>query len=215
MNRLVVEGVSKRFIRRPLFKKLSFVLEGGRSLAITGANGSGKSTLLRIIAGVMTASEGEVSLELGGRVLGNMERPLQVGFVAPYFNVYEGFSARENLEFIAKVRRMSLSHDRIDEVLEKIALEKRSHDLVRTYSSGMKQRLKLGAAILMKPPLLLLDEPTTTLDTAGIEIVRWIMRSQVESSGLLIMATNNPDEVSWCDVSIAIEDYRKKTTKNV
>lgn len=215
MNRLVVEGVSKRFIRRLLFKELSFSLEGGQSLAITGSNGSGKSTLLRIIAGVVTASKGEVSLTVEGEEVDAASRPLHVGFVAPYFSVYEGFSARENLEFIAKVRRLKLAQERVDEVLSFVSLEKRGDDLVKTYSSGMKQRLKLGVSILTEPPLLLLDEPTTTLDLAGIEIVHKVMRNQADSGRLLIMATNNPGEVSWCDSAIAIEDFRKKLRKAV
>ena len=209
MNRLEVEGITKRFIRRLLFRNLSFNLEGGQSIAITGSNGSGKSTLLRLVAGIMTPSKGDIKLVLEGRALASDERPLQVGFVAPYFNVYDGFSASENLEFIAKVRRLNEGKSRIQEVLETVSLSKRSNDLVKTFSSGMKQRLKLGAAILTSPPLLLLDEPTTTLDVAGIKIVRHLMQKQVEKGGLLILATNNPDEVSWCDSAIAIEDFRK------
>ena len=213
MNRLDVEGISKRFIRRLLFKELSFTLEGGRSLAITGSNGSGKSTLLRIIAGVMTPNKGSVALTVDGVGLEGSERPLHVGFVAPYFNVYEGFSARENLDFVAKVRRIENPEDRIEEVFSLVSLQHRSEDLVKTYSSGMKQRLKLGVSVLTNPPLLLLDEPTTTLDLAGIEIVRKVMKNQVDRGGLLIMATNNPEEVSWCDTAISIEDYRKRSNK--
>ncbi|MBX2819098.1 MAG: ABC transporter ATP-binding protein [Rhodothermaceae bacterium] len=211
MIRLDVEGISKRFIRRLLFKELSFTLEGGRSLAITGSNGSGKSTLLRIIAGVMTPNKGKVALTVDGIGLEGNERPLHVGFVAPYFNVYEGFSARENLDFVAKVRRIENPKDRIEEVFSLVSLQHRSEDLVKTYSSGMKQRLKLGVSILTNPPLLLLDEPTTTLDLAGIDIVRKVMKNQVDRGGLLIMATNNPEEVSWCDSSLSIEDFRKRT----
>ena len=210
MNRLVVEGITKRFIRRLLFKELSFSLEGGQSIAITGSNGSGKSTLLRLIAGVMTPSKGRVNLIVNGESIAPPQRPLQVGFVAPYFNVYEGLSAYENLEFIAKVRRLDHAPKRIQQVLDFVALQKRSKDLVKTYSSGMKQRLKLGVAIVTRPPLLLLDEPTTTLDLAGIEIVRNVMRKQVEEGGLLVLATNNPEEVSWCDTAVAIEDFLNK-----
>ena len=83
MNRLVVEGISKRYIRRPLFKELSFSLKGGQSIAITGSNGSGKSTLLRIVAGVVTATKGKVALTVNGRELDATVRPLHVGFVAP------------------------------------------------------------------------------------------------------------------------------------
>ena len=210
MNRLVVEGLSKRFIRRLLFRDLTFTLEGGHSLAVIGANGSGKSTLLRIVAGVMSATKGTVTLEVQGTAVAPMDRPLATGYVAPYFNVYLGMTARENLAFIAKVRRLEGASARVDDVLARIGLKKRADDLVKTYSSGMQQRLKIGVAIMMNPPLLLLDEPTTTLDGPGIAIVRSVMEQQIDRGGLLILATNNPEEVSWCDTSLAIEDFKKK-----
>ncbi|MEM8485659.1 MAG: ABC transporter ATP-binding protein [Bacteroidota bacterium] len=208
MNKLTLDNVAKRFGRRILFRKLSCAVEGGQALAITGANGSGKSTLLKIIAGVMTPTKGDVDLELSGEKVLPPDRPLRTGFVSPYLNVYDGFSARENLEFIARARRLSLAGQTIDDLIALVTLKGREHDLVKTYSSGMKQRVKFAAAMLTKPDVLILDEPTTNLDAAGIAMVRTVMDMQRSRNGILILASNNVDEAAWCNASVNIEDHR-------
>jgi heme exporter protein A len=190
-----------------LFRGLAVTLKGGETLAVTGANGSGKSTFMRIVAGVMTPTRGQVLLERNGRDIAEEDRPLLTGFVSPYLNVYDGFTARENLEFIARVRRFKESEARIEELLELVSLNGRADDLVATYSSGMKQRVKFAAALLPRPLLMLLDEPSTNLDEAGIAMLRRVIEVQREVGGLLILATNNPQEATWCDRSIRIEDF--------
>lgn len=208
MNKLTLNNVAKRFGRRILFKKLSCNVEGGQALAITGANGSGKSTLLKIIAGVMSPSKGDVTLQVDGRAVAPADRPLRTGFVSPYLNVYDGFSARENLEFIARARRLPDAGPAIDKLIALVTLKGREHDLVKTYSSGMKQRVKFAAAMLTTPDVLILDEPTTNLDAAGIAMVRTIMEMQLSRQGILILASNNAEEAGWCDAKLSIEDHR-------
>ncbi len=208
MPRLVAENLGKRYGRRVLFRKLSFALEGGRALAVTGANGAGKSTLLKILAGVLRPTKGVVALHRNGQVLPDEAHPLQTGLVAPYLNVYDGFTARENLAFLAQARRLSQAVDRIETALAQVDLTPRADDLVGTYSSGMKQRVKYAAALLAEPPLLLLDEPTANLDAAGLAMVERIMAHQQETGQLLIVATNVAAEAAKCDDVIRIEDYR-------
>lgn len=208
MMQFEVEGLGKRFGRRVLFRDLSFSLAPGQSLAVTGANGSGKSTLLRILAGLMTPTKGAVTLTLGGRPLPPEERPLHVGFVAPYLNVYDDFSARENLHFLARARRLPGASERIASVLDLVALSDRADERVKTYSSGMKQRVKYAAALLSEPPLLLLDEPSSNLDVAGIEMVERVMAHQLAQGRLLVVATNDAREAERCERALRIEDYR-------
>ena len=208
MTRLTLDNIAKRFGRRVLFRKLSFTVEGGGALAITGSNGSGKSTLLKIIAGVMTPTKGNVALLVDDKEVSIEDRPLNTGYVAPYLNVYDGFTTKENLEFIARARRLENANQVIDSLIEKVSLKGRENELVKTYSSGMKQRVKFAAAVLNSPPVLILDEPTTNLDLAGIEMVREMMRRQKEQQGILILASNNADEAAWCDQVISVEDYR-------
>jgi heme exporter protein A len=205
---LEAADVGMRYGRRVLFRRLSFRLEGGRSLAVTGANGAGKSTLLRILAGVLTPRAGEVRLAMDGRAVPREDRPLHTGLVAPYLNVYDGFSARENLAFLAQARRLSARQERIRAVLDLVGLAGRADDLVGTYSSGMKQRVKYAAALLARPPLLLLDEPSANLDAAGLAMVDRVVAHQREAGRLLVVATNVTEEAARCDQALRIEAFR-------
>ncbi len=206
--RLTVLDVGRRFGRRWLFRKISFDLNGGESIAVTGPNGSGKSTLLRILARLLQPSEGEVRMAVEGLELDRETHPLRTGFVAPYLNVYDGFTARENLDFLASARRLAGGEDRIAEVLNLVQLADRANDRVATYSSGMKVRVKYAAALLAHPPLLLLDEPTTNLDSRGVAMVHEVMDAHMARGGMLIVATNNADEARWCSRQVAVDAGR-------
>jgi heme exporter protein A len=208
MPRLTVDSVGHRFGRLVLFRKLSFTLDGGQSVAITGSNGSGKSTLLRILAGVLTPRAGQVTLTVDGKVVPKEERPLRTGLVAPYFNVYDGLSAHENMAFLAEARQLPDAASRIEAALDQVGLAGRTDDLVGTYSSGMKQRVKYAAALLADPPLLLLDEPSANLDEAGLAMVDRVMAHQRSTEGLLVVATNVAEEAARCDRTVCVEDYR-------
>lgn len=208
MPSLIAEHVGHRFGRRVLFRDVAFSLDGGQALAVTGANGSGKSTLLSIIAGLRRPVQGRVQLQESGKVVPDEDRPLHAGLVAPYLNVYDGFSARENLAFIARARRLPRAEERIAAMLELVGLADRADDLVAAYSSGMKQRVKFAAALLPEPPLILLDEPTTNLDEAGRAMVDQVVAHQRNRGGLLVLATNNRAEAAWCDRELCVEDYR-------
>ncbi len=207
MTQLTLDSLAKRFGRRILFRKLSCRVEGGQALAVTGANGSGKSTLLKIIAGVMTPSKGDVTLRYEGRDISREDRPLLTGFVSPYLNVYDGFTAQENLEFISKARRLPNASELIAELIDMVGLKGREKELVKTYSSGMKQRVKFAAAMLTSPAVLILDEPTTNLDAAGIEMVKHVMGRQKERNGIIVLASNNAKEVEWCDSVVRVDRF--------
>ena len=208
MIRLVADQLGKRFGARVLFRRCSFSLESGCGLAVTGVNGSGKSTLLRILAGVLSPSAGAVRLYVEQEEVSAEDRPRCTGLVAPYLNVYDDFSARENLAFLARTRRLSDARDRIEAALEQVALTARADDRVRTFSSGMKQRVKYAAALLAEPPLLLLDEPTSNLDAAGLTMVERVMAYQLAQERLLVVATNRPEEAKRFGQVIRIEDLR-------
>ena len=131
-------------------------------------------------------------------------RPLRTGFVAPYLNLYDAFSARENLDFLARARRLADAEARIVGVLDRVGLTGRGDDLVRTYSSGMKQRVRLAAALLASPSLLLLDEPTSNLDAPGRAVVEAVARGHCEAGGILLVATNVDHEAALCAASLDV-----------
>ncbi len=203
-----VQGLGHRFGQRVLFRKMDGQFLGGTTTAITGANGSGKSTLVRLLAGLLTPSKGTLDLTVDGRKVEREHHPLQCAMVAPYLNVYDGFSPRENLQFLASVRGMSRRDPRIDAVLDQVELASRADDLVRTFSSGMIQRVRLACALLPDLPVLLLDEPTATLDQQGLEIVRSIIADAVGEGKVVVVATNEPSEAESCHFRMDISDYR-------
>lgn len=201
--RLSAAGLAKRFGRRVLFRDLGFDLGPGDGLAVRGTNGAGKSTLLQIVAGVQAPTAGSVRLLLGEEEVEPEARPLQVGFVAPYLHLYDAFTARENLAFIAQARRLR-PNGTLDALLGRVGLGGRGDDFVRTYSSGMLQRLRLAAALLPSPSVLLLDEPTSNLDAAGRAVVEAIASEHRAAGGILVVATNVEHEAALCERTIEI-----------
>ncbi|MEM6784223.1 MAG: ABC transporter ATP-binding protein [Bacteroidota bacterium] len=199
---LHADSLAMRYGRRVLFRALSFEAGGGASLAVTGANGSGKSTLLKILAGVITPVRGTVRLTVVGVEVPVALRPRRVGLAGPYLGLYDGYSARETLAFLADAR--GLRGAPIVPLLDQVGLGPRADDRVGTFSSGMQQRLRLATALLTAPPVLLLDEPGATLDAEGRRLIRDLVAAQQAAGTLVIVATNDPAEAALCDRAIAI-----------
>lgn len=207
MTKLTAERLGKHFGTRLLFRQLGFSVGGGEVLGITGANGSGKSTLIRILAGVMTPSAGMVTLSVSGAAVSPSEHPMRIGLVAPYLNLYDGLSLRENLVFIARARRLERAHEAIGEVLDLVELSSRADEPLETFSSGMKQRAKYAAACLHRPDVLLLDEPSANLDVAGHAIVARVIQSWVDRQLPVVVATNEAQEAARCHRVLSIHDF--------
>lgn len=203
--RLSVEHIGRDFNRRPVFRGISFALDAPGSLAITGLNGAGKSTFVKILAGIIGPTSGSVHYENDGKRLSAHEIQASIGMVSPYLNLYEEFTAEENLTILSRIRSGSIAPvDEIEGRLRQVNLWNRRSDLVGTFSSGMKQRLKYAFALIHRPLVLLLDEPTSNLDVDGIGIVREIIAEQIQR-GLLIVATNDADEAAWCQTRVHLE----------
>ncbi|OGU28448.1 MAG: hypothetical protein A2X67_03890 [Ignavibacteria bacterium GWA2_55_11] len=199
-----LDSVSKRFNRRTIFEKVSASVNAPGSLAITGRNGSGKSTLVKILAGVLSATEGKVSLTVDGHEIPRELLYQQVGFVSPYLMLYDEFSAAENIRLLESMRSGRRAADtEIDSLLDMVGLAHRRNDRIGTFSSGMKQRAKYAVALIHRPAMLILDEPTSNLDAEGIAIVRGVAERQ-STSGILIVATNDSEEAGWCSQQIPL-----------
>jgi heme exporter protein A len=202
---LEVQGISKEFNRRKIFSAISFSLQYGGSLAITGRNGAGKSTLAKILCGVLTPTSGTVVFSTDGAAVPMQRVHRSVGLVSPYIHLYDEFTALENLHFIAAVRGMSdPRQEKAAALLSRFGIYERARDEVRTYSSGMKQRLKYAAALLHDPVLLVVDEPTSNLDEQGIQTVRAVLEEQ-KARGILIVATNDREDTSAVDQVISVD----------
>ena len=208
MIRISFNGVTQRFGSRPVFDNLTGVIESGQTGVITGSNGSGKSTLLKIVAGLLTAEKGNVSFELNGRSLNAVERRCLIGMVAPDLTLYRELTGAENLTFFANLKGIEPTREMLIAALTEVGLKGRGRDLVGGYSSGMRQRLKYAFALLGRPPVMLLDEPTANLDAEGVAMVERLLaahREQHAGQGIAIIATNEPRETAWGESLIRLE----------
>ncbi len=190
------KDISKQFNRRRIFSEISFRVKSGESLVITGPNGSGKSTLVKIIAGLLAPTSGRVEFHDG---VENVERDFtyqHIGLVSPYLQMYKDLTAWENLSFFARARNRTVDEARLKKLLRQVGLLGREHDELKTYSSGMLQRIKYVAALYHQPEILILDEPTANLDEQGCRMVYEIVEQQKQNK-ILILATNEPDEVRF------------------
>jgi len=170
----------------------------GEIVSITGWNGSGKSTLLRIIAGLARSSAGKVEMFQGEKIVRPEMKRQFVGMVAPALSLYDELSARENLTFFLQVRGINFEKESINNILQQVGLSGWEDEPYGIYSSGMKQRLKIAQALLHRPPLLLLDEPFSNLDSKGIEIVDQIIKEH-KKWGMIIIASNEQREIEYAD----------------
>jgi heme exporter protein A len=202
--RMQARNIRKDFNRRVIFKEISFELSSRDSLSITGRNGSGKSTLAKILSGLLTPTAGTISVEVDGVPPKVERRRGYIGFVAPYLQLYDEFTGFENLTLAARIRGGRESSDENDNLLKRVGLFHCKDDRVGTYSSGMKQRLKYAFALLHRPLLLILDEPMSNLDAAGIDLVKEIVEEQKET-GIMIAATNDAEEARMCEDNLDLD----------
>ncbi|MBI4915628.1 MAG: ABC transporter ATP-binding protein [Acidobacteria bacterium] len=202
--RVSFEKVGKRFDTRTVLAQLSGAVEPGRVLVVAGPNGSGKSTLLNILAGVIRPSRGEVRYRQNEEDIPRARWFAHLGVAAPDMAVYDELTAVENLMFFARLRGLEARPDSIGALLEELGLGAREHGRhVGTYSSGMKQRVKLAQAVIHEPAVLLLDEPSSNLDTAGHDAVARLV-DRFRSRAAVAVATNDPREMAWSDARIEL-----------
>jgi heme exporter protein A len=196
--RLEFRDVAAGYGARRVLAGVTLTLRRGEALVVAGANGSGKSTLLRLLCGLQRPTAGAIFYHVGERRIRPAEARDILGWVAPDLQLYRELTALENLQFFAEVRGLRRSRADLEALLEQVGLEGRGGDLLAAYSSGMGQRLRYAYALLHQPPVLLLDEPTVTLDERGAGVVDRIVQAQRER-GILVIATNDPRELRYGD----------------
>jgi heme exporter protein A len=204
--RISASGLRMSFNRRTIFTGIDFSVGHGETLLVAGRNGSGKSTLVKILCGLLTPTAGKVEMT-GERPLDVHARRGHIGLVAPYLQVYDEFSALENMRLTMALRGLVSEDGAHRSLLERLVLDARRGDPVRAYSSGMKQRLKYALALSHRPAVLVLDEPMANLDTDGMTVVRAIMEEQREK-GILIVATNDLSDVTTVHTRVDLNDRR-------
>ncbi len=205
---LELSSVKKFFGRRLIFNNLNFKINKPGVYGVSGPNGSGKSTLVKIIAGIIGASDGKVIHKINEKEIIPEKLHNHIGFVSPYLVLYEEFSAWENLELFARIRGINLDEQRVKYLLEKFLLLNRKDDLVKTYSSGMKQRLKFIFSLMHSPELLILDEPTSNLDEEGKNSVYEIIREE-GGKNIVVVASNEKQDLNLCSEVIDLKQFKE------
>ena len=200
--------LGKRYRYEWIFRNINLELKTGERLAITGANGAGKSTLMKILSGHLRPSEGSFQSSYQGKEIDADTIYQHVSYAAPYIELIEELSLREAIRFHQNFKPLlpSLSPKGL---LDRIQFTKSNRDkLIRYFSSGMKQRLKLLLAICSDTPLLLLDEPTTNLDRQGMDWYQELIQDYGQNR-TIIVASNVEEDFQFCDRKISIMDYKK------
>jgi heme exporter protein A len=196
--KLTLSDIAASYGARTVFRGISLTLRQGETLVVSGANGSGKSTLLRLLCGLQRPTSGTIGYYWRGSTYAPNEAAPLIGWVAPDLTLYRDLTALENLRFFAQVRRQQCHDGELDALLTRVGLGGRGEDRVSSYSSGMVQRLRYAYALLHSPPVLLLDEPTVTLDERGAAVVADVITAQREV-GITVIATNDPRELRFGD----------------
>ena len=198
------DRIVKRFGNRTVLANVSGDLRPGAVVVVTGPNGSGKSTLLNILSGSLRPSSGRIRYLGAGEEIERTRWFEHLGMAAPDMAVYEELTALENLRFFAAVRGVEIDDGRLTELLDGLGLAARDQRRrVGTYSSGMKQRVKLAQAVVHEPEVLLLDEPSSNLDEAGHQATAALV-ARFRERGAVAVATNDPREVAWGDAKIQL-----------
>lgn len=204
---LEANGINKSFGRRLIFNDLQFKFEKSGVYGISGPNGSGKSTLVKIIAGIIGSTKGKIIHKLDDKEILEEHIHNHIGFVSPYLVLYEEFTTYENLKLFADIRGVKFNQERVDYLLNEFLLFKRKDDLLKTYSSGMKQRVKFIFALMHSPQLLILDEPTSNLDEEGKNSVYEIVKEEGQKN-IVLIASNEKNDLELCNDIVYLEKYK-------
>ena len=199
-------GLGKRFQRDWIFRGLTRSFAPGSATAVLGPNGAGKSTLLNTLSGQLLPTEGTLTYALAGRAVAVEDLPQHLAYAAPYLELLEELTLLELLRFHTRFKPLRPGVSQED-LIELMYLEKARHQLVREFSSGMKQRLKLALALYAAAPLLLLDEPTTNLDAAGVAWYQEHVRA-TRTGRTLLLSSNIAAEYAFCDEQLFIPDFQ-------
>lgn len=204
---ITLQQLGKRYRYEWIFKDLSYTFEQGKGYAIMGGNGSGKSTLMQVLSGYLSPSKGSIAYQKANKTINREEVYQHLSFAAPYIESLEDFTLREAIDFHWNFKNMYLSKK---ELLARLEYPKSAYKkAIKFFSSGMQQRLKLALAICSDTHLLLLDEPTITLDQVAIQWYLQLLQDYAyQPNRLTIIASNVEEDFTGCQERLTLLDYK-------
>lgn len=212
---LECQNLCKSFGRKQILKDLSFEIDEGDILAFIGPNGSGKTTTIKLILGLQKIDKGKVIIN-GFDVEKDFVKAIEkVGAIVENPDTYMYLTGWQNLKMIANLYK-GVTDEEIKEIVKLVNLEKRINDKVSKYSLGMRQRLGIARALINKPNVLILDEPTNGLDPEGIKDLRNLLKKLAkEGMGVLISSHNLAELESFCNKVLIIDNGKIIETSEV
>ncbi|WP_145320554.1 MULTISPECIES: ABC transporter ATP-binding protein [Paenibacillus] len=211
-----IQGVSKIISSRSLVSDLTLDISPGQVFGFLGPNGAGKTTTIRMMVGLMSISKGDILIS-GHSVKDEFEQAVaQVGAIVENPEMYKFLTGYQNLVHFARMSP-GVTKERIAETIERVGLTARIHDKVKTYSLGMRQRLGVAQAILHKPKLLVLDEPTNGLDPQGIRELRDYLRQLTQEEGITVFVSSHllSEMELMCDTVAIIQNGKLIDVRNL
>lgn len=197
MLRLHLHIAGKRHGRQWIFRGLNWDIAYGEKVAICGHNGAGKSTVLLCISGYQSLTEGEIVHFQNGLQLEKNDWHSRLSLAAPYLDFPEEYTLDELIRFVHNFKPFS-SGISIEEIPQMLALEQYRNKQIKHFSSGMKQRVKLGCAILSDTKLLLLDEPLSNLDVAGADWYKEMIKIHAAEKTVIVCSNHYQEEIAFC-----------------
>lgn len=192
---LKAENISKEIKGAKILKNIDLELHGGFVYGFVGRNGSGKTMLFRALSGLMKVSNGRVLLD--DKILGSDFSVLpSLGIVLENVGLYPELTGYENLRYLSQFKKL-ISPEDIITALERVGLDPNDKRVYRKYSLGMKQRLAIAQAVMEKPDIIMLDEPTNGLDSDGVEQIRKLILEEKARGALVLLASHNREDIHY------------------
>lgn len=189
MTNIEIKNVYKTIRRQPVIEDVSMSMRSGRIYGFQGINGSGKTMLMRLLSGLIRPTAG--SVEIDGKTLGKeITFPESLGLFLENPGFLGGYSGFQNLKMLASIQN-KISDEQICYAMNAVGLHSEDGKKYRKYSLGMKQRLGIAAAIMETPDIIVMDEPTNSLDTGGVALVKRILAAERERGALIVISCHD------------------------
>jgi ABC-type multidrug transport system ATPase subunit len=206
---ITITHLGKKFGPEWIFRNLSYQINANEKIVILGGNGSGKSTLLQMLSGFVSPNEGEIIYSADHQLINSENLRTFVSFASPYLQLVEDFTLKETIEH-SRIFKPFVNNLQTADVIELMGLAHTKDKFIKQFSSGMKQRLKLGLAILCDTPLLLLDEPVSNLDKEAIQWYKNLITTHSSNRTIVICSNNIEEEYFLCDKKLNVMDFKLK-----
>ncbi|MFZ5551635.1 MAG: ABC transporter ATP-binding protein [Bacteroidota bacterium] len=204
---IILENTGRRFNRDWIFRNISYTFSYNTIYGITGPNGSGKSTFIQLLSGHLSPSEGKITFSDNGKKTETGEIFRHVSLCSPGMELYEELTLSELVSFHRSLKPL-INKMSVSEFISTVQLQHVSEKPVRLFSSGMKQRVKLGLAVLSQTKILLLDEPCSNFDATAVEWYKQLLAAHSQNRLVVIASNNYEDELTQCGELLKVENFK-------